>query len=296
MATSRIHFNSINASSLFHFTRRYTSFKGILRDGPRFSFSFEPIPPQIIANFIHPSERQLDKNSNNEYGVAIPMICFCDIPIVRTPNHIKKYGQYMIGVDKGLLLKLYNNKLNPVIYVHSDELINSFNVLSEIYKETSKTHNELCKTSQPVSDKNVIPMLGLRKYSLKHIIGFYKPMFDEEKKYNYYNEREWRVCLNDNDGQNDEWKWGITKQEYEEKRKEWNSSFIKDFDSHLTLFEDDIRGGITHIVVPSEGKVNEMIDFILNTSKIFGYPDVCKETRHYLISKITSFERIALDY
>lgn len=296
MTNSKIQFNSINASSLFHFTRKYTSFKSILTNGLRLSFSFEPIPTQIIENFIYPSNCKLDKNSSNEYGVAIPMICFCDIPIVRAPNHIKKYGKYMIGLDKKLLHNLYYNKLNPVIYVNSKEIVNSFIEISEIYKETQKYHQDLCNNSQLVSDGNTIPMLGLRMFSLENIFGFYKPMCDEEQKNNYYNEREWRVCSYNNKKQSSEWKWGITKQEYNDKCKEWNNCIAKDFDNHLTLYGDDIRGGITHIVVSTESKVDDMTEFILKSPKIFGYSNVSKETRLYLISKITSMERIALDY
>ena len=53
---------------------------------------------------------------------------------------------------------------------------------------------------------------------------------------------------------------------------------------------------LTHIVVSEENEVDDLIKFVMESEKIFGYPNVSKENRLYLVSRITSIERIELDY
>ena len=121
-------------------------------------------------------------------------------------------------------------------------------------------------------------------------------MFEPETNYCYYNEREWRAFLSDGSCNDCDWIWEITKEDYEDNREEWNEKLSQDFDNFITLYEDYLCERITNIVVSKENEVDEIIKFILNSPKLFGYSDVSEETRYYLISKITSFERIALDY
>jgi hypothetical protein len=47
---------------------------------------------------------------------AIPMVCFCDLPLSLIRKHLKEYGNFGIGLDKkwGLM-----NGLTPVFYTHN---------------------------------------------------------------------------------------------------------------------------------------------------------------------------------
>ena len=85
--------NKINASSLCHFTKKFDTLQNIVKNGIRFSFAFEKLSPEIIANFDFPSNPQLVAHIYKNAGVAIPMVSFCDIPITRATDHIAKYGQ-----------------------------------------------------------------------------------------------------------------------------------------------------------------------------------------------------------
>ena len=106
----------IHPNTLFHFTDKVESLKSILRKGLRFSYCFE----EFIDNM----------------GIAIPMICFCDIPLLRTVEHRHKYGNYMNGLDKNFLRRRLNYVLNPVAYKDAIFLRNfsteSFNAELEI--------------------------------------------------------------------------------------------------------------------------------------------------------------------
>ena len=46
---------------------------------------------------------------------AVPMVCFCDLPMSLIDKHLKEYGPYGIGLDKGWGLK---NGVAPVTYTH----------------------------------------------------------------------------------------------------------------------------------------------------------------------------------
>lgn len=298
-----IKFNSINASSLFHFTKKKETLESILSNGLRFSYAFESISPQITANINYPSNPIILEEVYKDTGVAIPMISFCDIPIIRTSIHMGRYGKYMIGFDKRCLTELYKSTINPVLYIHSGNLSDAMVDLSEVYAETFKKQIENIvslskkgKTKDSPEFKEKTTTLGLRKFFILFLYGLIKPVYDPKEARCYYDEREWRAFLPDDSFCNDIWKWEITKDDYDYHRDEWNNGLAESFDNYLTLYEDYLRNAITHIVVSEENEVDDLIKFVMESEKIFGYPNVSKENRLYLVSRITSIERIELDY
>ena len=89
----------INSNTLFILLVIIKSINGIIRNGVRLSYCYE----------------ECTKDS----GFAIPMICFCDIPLLRTLEHRRKYGNYMVGFDKEYLIQSNLLFLNPVHYLNS---------------------------------------------------------------------------------------------------------------------------------------------------------------------------------
>ena len=296
--------NKINASSLFHFTRKFDTLQSIVRNGLRFSYAFERFSPNIIANFNYPSNPQLALSIYQNTGVAIPMISFCDIPITRTAEHIGKYGQYMIGLDKEFIIDTYKEIINPVLYIHSNNLGDVFNEISNVYSEA---YNKQIEQVLDYSDKTDIvkddkewrlmlkPLMD-RKILTRYIMGLLKPYYDYEKKVCYYDEREWRVFWPDGLNKDANWIWGISFYDYKELRTEWNKKLSLDDTNYLTIPAGFLYHGITHIVVKGDDQVQKMIDFIMKSKTIFGQKNVSTEERLCLISKITSFERIEKDY
>lgn len=304
MATQNIQFNSINASSLFHFTKIKKSFKSILRNGLRYSYSFELIPAKITANINYPTNPNIVETiyEKEKIGVAIPMISFCDIPITRASIHMKRYGKYMIGLDKKHLTEWYKSTINPVLYVHSDNLNDAFIDLSKVFADTYSYEIEqiisLSKKGKNLDSpelKDIVTTSSLRKFFILFFYGLIKPIYNQQTGQCYYDEREWRAFLPDNTYDN-KWKWEITKEDYNVNHNDWNKMLEKKPDNYITFEDNLLKDVITHIVVSKESEVHDLTKFIMESNKIFGYTDVSKETRLYLISKITSFERIALDY
>lgn len=184
----------------------------------------------------------------------------------------------------------YGNILNPVFYIQSPNIDDAIEELSSIYAETCAEHLTLTNNSQ--NDKSSlmrITTLGLRKYSLRLLVGLRKPI-------TYYDEREWRIINDDNRGQPNEWKWGLSEAEYKDIKKEINDELFKDLNSYITIYEDNISDAISCIVVKKESQVSMLVDYIMKSKRLFGNEVSSEKVKMNLVSKITSVKRITLDY
>lgn len=302
-------FNKINSFSLCHFTKKFDALQNIVRNGIRFSFAFEKLSPEIIANFEFPSNPQLVSHIYENAGVAIPMVSFCDIPITRAADHITKYGQYMIGLDKDVIIDLYNEIINPVLYLHSTNIHKAFDDIACAYAEATKQQmQEAIKRGQGIKNftqkvaeeiaEEIIKECPYhnRKFNAKFMVGLSKPCYSKDGKVCYYDEREWRAFWPD--GMNDEksWKWGVTFEDYLSSRNAWNKDLMSNKINYITIPEGFLYFGITHIVVKNDDQVPKMIDLIMRSKTIFGQSNVSQKERLILVSKVTSLERIAQDY
>jgi len=108
--------------------------------------------------------------------VAVPMVCFCDIPLSQIGNHMEVYGSYALGLKKEWGI---NNKLTPLLYCHND---------SDIAASLKMLRNY-------VDDKNSYEAL----WNLVDILRYVKPyegkienIKGELSNVRFYDEREWR--------------------------------------------------------------------------------------------------------
>ena len=286
--------NPVSASSLLHFTKSQSSLLGILEKGFRYSYCYEEYNKAIIFNNNNKDYAKFFIGENGtKRGVAIPMISFCDIPLLRAQEHAKYYGKYIIGIDKGYAEDLYS-RLNPVLYVFSNRMDIS-----------------LCDVS--VSKDNFYNN-GTHDYrqSVNHLIAYSKRYrgFDiyRNKETCYYNEREWRIVLEEGNGDYEApWIWNIdfkSKEEYKKYIGPYNKKLYSSKGAYLKFIEFNEKRDenhfcnfITQIVVKKEKEIPELIKYILNTkNKLFGYEGISDNARKILVSKITSFERIEKDF
>lgn len=304
---SIIKMNAINSSSLFHFTKSFDILKKIIVNGLRYSFAYEQLPKEVVRSYLYSN---LDKKNDLEIsnGVAIPMISFCDIPITRASQHIDKYGQYMIGLDKLNFAKAFENLINPVIYVHSPNLSDA---ITRFGLEYSKASNELFKMltkkefqkeyggklpQELLNNKEFIAKIDSfiqTRFLSNFLMGLIKPIEDET--HYYYDEREWRLFLPEHT--NDiNWVWCLTKEEYEQNRNSWNKDLEEYKDGFIKIPWECYDEYITHIVVSKDEETDSLIELIMESNKILGYDNDVDYSRMKLISKITSFERIEKDF
>lgn len=297
--------NNINSSSLFHFTKELDTLKKILVNGLRYSFAYEQYSKEIVNSYLNPDFCATDE-SEIENGVAIPMISFCDIPITRAWQHIEKYGQYMIGLNKTNFSRDTSNIINPVIYIHSPNLKDAITLFGKENAQayckmveviTHEMHRVYNKTNQEPFNRNELEvkiksLVDQRFYS-NFLVGLVKPIGDE--KHYYYDEREWRLFLPEHTNGVD-WIWGISDDYFLQNKEDWNNDLGNKEDMFIKIPYELFDEYITHIVVSKDKEVDELITLIMNSNKIFGYENDMEYSRMKLISKITSFERIGNDY
>ena len=280
--------NPINASSLLHFTNSMESIKGILENGFRFSYCCEKVSATINMNELHPDGANFFRPSPHiNSHIAIPMICFCDIPLTRAKSHSNLYGNFIVGVDKDMAITVFGDNINPVMYRTSQTIglaLHDLSVIKATIDNVDGCYNY--------------------KRSLNQLIGNTKPYNGtvKGKDYCFYNEREWRILIPFDYSEDIKWYWNLSEEKFAIKKDEINKilhsseyayrGFTTDIDN-----EEDFMQFITHIVVDTEANIPELVEFILNEEQpLFGYQRVSKRIRNFLVSRITSFERIEKDY
>ncbi len=293
--------NNINASSLFHFTRRFDTLQSIVKNGLRFSYAYETYSHEMLSKIrLTPGSKSMEEG---QIGVAIPMISFCDIPITRASVHMDKYGEYAIGFDKKTMLEVYDLIMNPVLYVSSDKLRKSLDDFCSLYSDSKNdmlnSMISLAKKGKSAKSKEIdglITSFVERKFNMGSILGLIKPVYDLSTNYCYYDEREWRIFWPSINSKNKGWKWGVSQEEYSKNKNGWNEQLAIEKNNYITFCEGLLASAITHIVVKKEVQIPRMIETLLTSKTILGNRDISEEERLVLISKLTSLERIGLDY
>ena len=169
---------NISSNTLFHFTDKIENVIGILKEGFRPHFCLEDL------NFILPDE------PTEDLEWAIPMVCFCDVPLSQSKTHRKTYGNYGIGLSKEWGMQK-ENKISPVLYAYRESAI--VHTIMGMWIEGM----ELLNWKQDDADHAPI--------FCDHLHGTYcftkayegKRWINRDKRYSnedvrFYDEREWR--------------------------------------------------------------------------------------------------------
>lgn len=290
--------------------------KFILQNGFRFSYAFEHVDTDVILYDLNPSGNTISERERESYkdcGVSIPMVCFCDIPLLRTSEHTANYGDFAIGIDKDILIKFYSIIMNPVFYISSEnvkQMINDFSkrktkAISEIIEYCEKIDiNDISNIDSIMEHfssakymDHFRPLIN-EKISTNFLIGLSKPygIIENGKFKCFFDEREWRAILVDNSYSWANWKWGITQQEHNKHREFWNQEIGSHDKGFMTIPKSYLRQAITHLIVEKESQRDELIDMVMSSKTILGNNNISKKDRLFIVSKITSRERISVDY
>lgn len=215
---------SARSKSLFHYTEKLKSLKGILESGfhPRYS---EEDVTWIVSD---PSR------------VAFPMVCFCDIPLSRVDDHVDFYGQYGIGLEQSWGVP---KGITPVTYIsHNSDHIQDFRRLGKVTKE------------------NDILELGIAFYGfLAHTKPLMGSMIRKNKslKRYFYKECEWRFIPKIKRDHIDSF---MSPEKYKNKELlEKNHRLLKD--SYPLKFS---AKNVRHIILKDESEIPEIYEFIEN--------------------------------
>ena len=163
---------SVSSNSIIHYTDRLENITGIIREGFRIKYCSERITTR----------------GGQKYEKAFPMVCFCDLPLTHSLNHIKQYGCYGIGLSKKWASR---NGINPVQYIESNSHIGSalrhaLNYVDTIRKETETYGSDTANLAENI--ETII--LNSKNYK-----GDFVRQGVEYRDYKFYDEREWRYIL-----------------------------------------------------------------------------------------------------
>lgn len=158
---------NITSEIFFHFTTRVEHLKSILKYGffPRYCAEYTLDVADIRAASIGQSPQH-----------AMPMVCFCDLPVGLIGEHYGKYGPYGIGLDREWGLE---KGLAPVTYMH--ETAQTLKPSQRVTANTSNGGNPRLK--------NDVRLLAAFTKLYK---GFAWRNGQSEGPIMFYHEREWR--------------------------------------------------------------------------------------------------------
>jgi hypothetical protein len=208
---------ALSAGTFFHFTS-YKNLKLIL-DCQYFQVNYSQERITLRQTTIHP---------------FIPMVCFCDIPLTQTGEHIKKYDGFAIGLSKEWGI---GHGLNPVFYVSPI----GFTVTLENLSASLKSGD-------------------FAKGAFEHIFSFMKPYeeFVEQKKLLYYDEREWRFVpyvtqFQDKIVSQIYWNRGLSEEE------------LKYITGHRFFILDFNISDIKYLITKSDKEKSDLISYLKST-------------------------------
>lgn len=271
-----------HTSSLFHYTKQREYLVEILKNG-------------LYPNYC---KEQYLGISNDEI-IGIPMVCFCDIPIMRVQEFSKDYGKFAIAFSKSWALK---KAINPVFYVHVKRLkgiLSFFRTVEKHFSEINQTNKDEITFAFNLFDKQRLNMFAdlvraiQTKYANDTLLGYVKPYRtkdDKGERVNYI-ENEWRYIITELDGV----KWLRGEDKYKEWRgnpKEPKRKASKEILEKKLIFSVD---DITYLITKTEEDSEKLLFDIQKLKFICGTP-ITELDKLKLANKVISFERIENDF
>ena len=270
-----------HTSSLFHYTNQREYLVKILKNG-------------LLPNYC--KEQYLGGGKDGIIG--IPMICFCDIPIMRVQDFSGDYGKFAIAFSKDWALK---KAINPVFYVHESGLKKTLSFFRAVEKYFSDIHHaeddkmnvvlNIFDQQQLNNFADLVRAIQTR-YANDTLLGYIKPYIapNEEGGRINYTESEWRYIVTEMNGV----KW-LRGEKYNEWRGDSNNPKPKApkevLEKKLTFAVDDI----TYLITMTEEDSMKLLQDLQKLKKICG-KDISELDRYKLVNKIISFEKIENDF
>ena len=263
--------SAISSNTLFHFTNSAERIISILKNGFTPRFCLEELGHELF----------FDMKDGIETESAIPMTCFCDLPLSKIDKHLEFYGSYGIGLSKDWGKK---NGLTPLTYIHENSTqINYLKQVGMLLAKSVFKTEELNKIEIPIEQNPIVALFELS--------GFYKPYSGQMWRINkyvekrFYDEREWRYVpfINKKEGIH----YRLLKEEFlnEIKRASANDTIAKDFSLKFNC--EDIK----YIIVKKETEMIALFDGLDSMSENFS-----KDEIKILKTKIISTEQILEDF
>jgi hypothetical protein len=265
MSQLRKKFMAISTNSLFHFTDKIEIVLNILREGFKPHFCLEDINP--LGTHLEPEEM---------FEYAIPMVCFCDIPLTQTKDHMSKYGDYGIGLSKDWGMR---NKISPILYAHKNS-----EIMYTIEQVALEVLSLKCDKGVVCGIKDIVESaINWTNYLIKPYEGKMWRRVNYVENIHFYDEREWRYVprLSENG-----YKYVMTKEKFLDQLQR-NDANRKLWPQTVLNFE---QKDINCIIISCE---DEIPHFIEEMEQIDKYS---KDEIKLLFTRVISAERIRKDF
>ncbi len=199
--------------------------------------------------------------------IAYPMVCFCDIPLSRTDEHVQFYGEFGIGLTKEWAIA---NKITPIQYVS----INSH--IPQTFRDIVDQNYNLDKESKEKGKQLVRYLLAHSKPTEGNMVIGGKVVSKE-----FYQESEWRHVPK-NESVSDY----LNKEEFKALDKLESHNELTKENCSITFTPKDVK----YIFVKNDSDIPDMVNFIQNDLDHF--PSIELKV---LVSRVTSLESITRD-
>jgi len=258
---------AISSNSIIHYTKEISWLKSII-EFKRFRIGY--------------CSEKVNTRGSKSYSFAIPMVSFCDIPITEYKKQFyhtkgKKlgyYGDYGIGLTKTWAS---NNGLNPVVYIEYNSFTGTGLRKCVEYFINSKSLG----SKVLISDNDINELLQFALYAKNYQGELYINGKLEEKKYKFYDEREWRFVPKSSEIKGNEILLDISK--YESNKLLHNNRIN---DCYLNFMLEDI----SYIIVNAESEIEQIIDLLQKVT--------AKDEKLFkkLVTKIFTNEQVLNDF
>ena len=259
----------ISSNTLFHFTNSATYLIDILKGGFKPRFCLEELGSDLFF-----------QESHNDIEEAIPMTCFCDLPLSQISSHLEFYGYYGIGLSKDWGME---NGLTPITYIHpkSTQLLYLKKIGKQILSDYLKDIGKMEPSVSPIC-------------TLWEISAFFKSYEGKMWRINkyvdkrFYDEREWRfVPFAADGGLNQKHDYRLSKEEFlnEIKRAQANN-----FAGERYNLKFDYQH-IKYLIVKQEKEMSALSDALDAMSNLYDEKQI-----KVLKTKIISSEQIREDF
>lgn len=253
---NRLPLPAISANTLFHFTNNLENLLGILTNEfqPRF----------CLENYDCLAMNPAPDGETNQW--AVPMVCFCDLPLSQTGFHLSVYGDYGIGMTKPWGQK---NGISPVLYVYRG---------SSLTSTFGRLLTESLEKSRLVDDLNRFALF------IKPYEGNLWRDGAELPGIRFYDEREWRFVPNLPE---DLYKAGMPAIDFfnNETRNTGNKKLAEL--SRISFEPNDIK----YLIVRREDEIVPLIREVERIKGKYSHDDV-----RLVMSRVISAEQIRADF
>ena len=277
---------NFRTSSLFHYTS-FNSLKRILQEG---------IKPNYCKEDFSFNEK--------EHIIGIPMVSFCDIPLMRAYVFTSRYGNHAIGLSKKWALK---NNINPILYICNNDIISSLlfyksyehSLRQRLEEQGSNGQTLKVDLNNPDSISEIATLVnhGNSQSANLNLFGYakkYESVNSKKVEQCNYEENEWRYIVKEDISSGINWKWN--KNDYDLWRGDAKNkpSPTSALEQKKLVFEVD---DITHIIVEYERQITDMINYVEKLKQLGGSNKILTDNEKKRIdAKIISMEQIENDF